>query len=173
MAETIYSYSILTDVTSGKVANGQLESEIFSSDITIAVNRVDSLGDALSIVMKDAISAGEKTILDGVVLAHVIDPPAGDPKDSQGYPIITTKKIPDGYYPEFREIEFETAKLDSIHDKNYLGADLGMSSVTFLDASRVEMITPTQDELIASCKYTCLKFAPGDDWGIRDRKSVV
>lgn len=71
MAETVYNYSISGDVTAGAVRTDQLEDEIHASTIIIAVERIDTDGDNLDVVMKDALSTGDKTTLDSVVQNHV------------------------------------------------------------------------------------------------------
>ena len=77
MAETTYTYSIAVDVTAGSVTASNLVGEIQASAIVIAVERVDTAGDVLNVVMKDALSAGDETILDGLVAAH--DPTITNP----------------------------------------------------------------------------------------------
>ena len=166
-----FNYSISGDITSGTLNEGQLYSEIASSAIVTALGSVNSSGDNLNIVFKADLSAGDKTILDAVVAAHVADPLFGkdvvltDP--DTGAPVITTKKLPSGYYPELREIEFTSSQLNSIHDKDFSDVDLGMTTLKFFDANRVELVNPTQVTLDESCKFTVLKFAPGVSWGIR------
>ena len=73
-----YTYSIANDFPSGKVNTTKLDSEIRASAITIALDRIDTAGDVISIVFKDDLSAGDKTILDndttgpagGLIAAH-------------------------------------------------------------------------------------------------------
>ncbi len=99
MAQTTYTYSIAVDVTSGAVRPGQLSKEIATSSIVIAVERIDVTGDVLDVVMKDAISAGDKTTLDGLVQAHVITDPLDEPRESDGTPIVRPRAFvsSDGY----------------------------------------------------------------------------
>ena len=70
MAQTKYTYSIATDTANAKLANSKLKSEVQASAIVTAIDYINSLGDVLDIYMKDVLSAGDETVLDGVVAAH-------------------------------------------------------------------------------------------------------
>lgn len=70
MAETKYTYSIATDTANALLASDSLEKSIRESAILHALASVVSLGDVLDISFRDAISAGDKTTLDGLVSAH-------------------------------------------------------------------------------------------------------
>ena len=70
MAETNYIYSIATDTANAAVIGRTLQNEIEASAIVTAVERIDTSGDVLDVVMKDIISAGDQTILDAIVAAH-------------------------------------------------------------------------------------------------------
>ena len=67
MADTKYSYTISTGFPNGKVISDNLKTEITESTITKALSKIIKIGDVLDIYFKDALSAGEKTILDGDV----------------------------------------------------------------------------------------------------------
>jgi hypothetical protein len=87
MAETPYTYSIAADTSNAVVAGYELKQEIGSSSIVIAVERVNTTGDVLTVVMKDSISSGDKTTLDSVVLSHQ-GVPVVPTNTEAGYPII-------------------------------------------------------------------------------------
>lgn len=73
MPETTYTYSKTTDFAAG-VNVGLLHAAIEDeAGITVALDRIRAVSDedAVSIVFADALSAGEKTTLDGLVAAHV------------------------------------------------------------------------------------------------------
>jgi hypothetical protein len=73
MAQTTYTYSIANDTLNGKVQGGDLDDQIRASAIVTAlafVNTGHSAADNIDIVFKAAISAGDETILDGLVAAH-------------------------------------------------------------------------------------------------------
>lgn len=97
MAATSYTYSLGGDFPSGVNAEN-LEKEISASPITIAFDHVDvsvSSDDNVDIWFKAPISAGEETVLDGVVAAH--NPVASDeaPTDSiHGLPLVTPRLAP-------------------------------------------------------------------------------
>jgi hypothetical protein len=65
MAETKYAYSISQDIVAGKEDSGRLTQEIEDSAIATALSRIDTTDDVLEVVFADALSAGDKTTLDG------------------------------------------------------------------------------------------------------------
>lgn len=89
MAETTYTYDVATDLPDGKVNTTRLAEEIRDSSIVTALERVDTddgtiaqggvlVGGTLNVVFKDALSTGDKTVLDadttnpagGLLAAH-------------------------------------------------------------------------------------------------------
>ena len=78
MTETAYSYTISTDFPGGLVNETKLKNEIDSSSISIALDRIDTEGDIIYIIFVDALTTGDKTILDndttgpagGLIAAH-------------------------------------------------------------------------------------------------------
>jgi len=70
MAQTKYTYSIATDTLNAKFASDSLEKSIRSSAILTALDYVSALGDDIDVFFKDALSTGDKTILDGLISAH-------------------------------------------------------------------------------------------------------
>jgi hypothetical protein len=71
MADAFYAYSISADTANAKLQSDVLLKEIqLSADITIAIKQIDTLGDALTVVMKAALSTPEKTALDNLVKVH-------------------------------------------------------------------------------------------------------
>jgi hypothetical protein len=70
MPQTTYTYSIAGDLPSGKVNAEKLDIEIRDSSILTAlsyliINPDDDDADRIDIIFKDALSVGDKTILDG------------------------------------------------------------------------------------------------------------
>lgn len=65
MAETTYTYSIADDFPATGLNSSRLKLEIEQSAIITALDRIDTDGDVCNIIFKDALSAGDKTILDG------------------------------------------------------------------------------------------------------------
>ena len=80
---------------------GQLEDEIRVSAIVTALDNITMLGSDVTITFKAVISAGDKTILDGIVAAHV-------PAAAEDYvaPVSITEQ------PPFAKPDFRT-KMDS------------------------------------------------------------
>jgi len=87
MVATKYTYSIAGDTAQAKLVPGKLGEEIGESSIVIALDYINSSGDVLDVWMKDSLSAGDETILDGVVAAHD-GVPLANPTTSDGKPIF-------------------------------------------------------------------------------------
>lgn len=94
MAQTKYTYSIAGDTANGILAAGALKEEIGSSSIITALDYISSLGDVLDVYMKDALSTGDKTTLDGVVAAHEGVPLEGPPQIVDLFHKTPVQKIP-------------------------------------------------------------------------------
>jgi hypothetical protein len=65
-----YTYSIANDTANGALAADALKAEYEASAIVTALDSISSSGDDLNVKCKAALSAGDQTILDGVVAAH-------------------------------------------------------------------------------------------------------
>lgn len=70
MAQTKYTYSVATDTLNAALSVNALQEEVRASAIVIAIDFINSLGDVLDVYMKDALGAGDETILDGIIAAH-------------------------------------------------------------------------------------------------------
>lgn len=178
MAATKYTYSVANDTLNGTVAPAELVNEIGSSSIITALEGSPSaLGDVLDIWFKDALSAGDKTTLDSVVAAHDGTMEPGDltvvklqEHDVEtGGVMMTPRYQPQGWLQQLFEIEFETSKLNSIHEKDIDNADIGWSSLKFYKlVSDVETEwTPTdQADLDSNCVRTDFIWEPDVDYQI-------
>jgi len=93
MANTNYTYSIAGDTASGAIHPRSLDAEIRASAIVIALEGLTTGGDVLTVAMKDALSAGDETILDGLVAAHTgsVVAMGAAPVSSQGVPLVMTE----------------------------------------------------------------------------------
>ena len=65
-----YTYSILNGTLNGNVILGKLHEEIESSGLVGVLKRLDKDEDVLDIIYQDALTAGDKTLLDGIVAMH-------------------------------------------------------------------------------------------------------
>lgn len=74
MADTSYFFSIQNDFPSHKVSLDRLAQEIRQSPIVIALSHLSTSGDVCAVVFKDPLSAGDETILDGLVATHSGEP---------------------------------------------------------------------------------------------------
>jgi len=70
MAATKYTYSIATDFPNEAAATAKLSNDIRKSDIATDLSHINTAGDVCDIWFDDALSAGDETILDGIVDAH-------------------------------------------------------------------------------------------------------
>lgn len=95
MPETTYTYSIASDIPAGEVALGRLQQEIQASAILTALKGINRNDDVLDVIFKDALSAGDKTLLDGdttgpaggLIGAHTGEP-LPNPATVDGKPIV-------------------------------------------------------------------------------------
>lgn len=70
MTATKYTYTISTDFPNAAVSSDRLVQEIGASAIVTALDHIDTGNDACDVWFKDQLSAGDETVLDGVVAAH-------------------------------------------------------------------------------------------------------
>lgn len=89
-----------------------------------------------------------------------------------GAPAFSTRKVPAGWFPMLREMEFETGKIGSVHDKSpprpgIPSADLGAYTLQFFRADMTEITSGVQADIDAECAVTIVMFDPAEDWGIR------
>jgi len=74
--DTKYTYSISADFPNHKVDPSRLQAEIRASVIVTAQDYISTSGDVCDIFFKADLSAGDKTLLDGLVAVH-----SGEPLD--------------------------------------------------------------------------------------------
>lgn len=99
---TKFTYSISNDTKNGDVVQSSLYNEIINSNITIALESVNSEGDVLEINFNTDLSAGEETTLDGIIADHEavysdVTPPVMD----DGRPIVRADTRPIDYETYF------------------------------------------------------------------------
>ena len=78
---------------------------------------------------------------------------------------FTPKYAPTGWKQQIFELEFETSKLNSIHEKDENNNDIGWSSLKFYDSSNVELTT--QAAIDTSCVKTVHDWSPTIDFMIK------
>lgn len=74
------------------------------------------------------------------------------------------KYAPKGWSQQLFETEFETSKLNSIHEKDINNNDIGWSSLKFYNASGTELTT--QNDIDTNCVMTILDWMPDQDYMI-------
>lgn len=140
MPETPYTYDVTTDFPDGKVNTGRLSMEIGTSSIVTAIAALSGAdgtvangvrtGGTVTITFKDALSAADKTTLDGdvagpaggLIAAHNNAPtPLEDPqKDEDGVLLIKQQPQKVGLLMCDRDIQLNTCVVDaagSLKDK--------------------------------------------------------
>lgn len=151
----------------------KLENEIGESAIITAVDRIEGAEGHTDVYFKAELSSGDEAILDALVEAHVNSELPTDPRkveivqvdpDTLGLP-TSPKFAPDGWHQQYFETEFETSKLNSIHEKDWENVDIGFSSLKFYNAAG-DLIT-TQAELDTDCVRTDLLWMPTTDYSIK------
>jgi hypothetical protein len=170
---TDFVYSVADDTLNGVVDVDALIVQIGNAAITVAIDDVLRAADVLTVKFKTDISAGEETTLDGVIAAHDgvgLEPEPQtvhlDQEDPDtGGAAVSPKWAPDGWHQVYHEVEFQTAKLNSIHDKKFDDTDHGYSTIKFYDASDVELTT--QGSIDTDCVKTVYDFMPTHDYAIK------
>ena len=82
---------------------------------------------------------------------------------------FTPRYSPLGWKQQLFELEFKTSTIDSIHEKDINNNDIGWASLKFYkidNGSEVEIINPTQAELLTSCIRTDMLWMPNIDYMI-------
>lgn len=95
MLLTKYTYSISNDTLNGIISTNKLHSEIIDSNISIALNYINTSGDNCDIWFKDELSSGDKILLDGIVSGHdgeQID--ITEPKTDDGKTYVSPNMFP-------------------------------------------------------------------------------
>ncbi len=144
------------------------------ASITIALDLAETslLGDQLTVAFKADMS--DWTAVDALVTAHgglplphneiqAVSVSQEDP--NTGGLLLTPKFAPPGWRQQYFETEFESSKLNSIHEKNAANVDIGFSSLKFFDAADVELTD--QLDIDASCVMTQLDWMPTHDYAIK------
>ena len=85
----IYNYNKEVNVS-------QLEQEVRSSSITVALDNITSLANDVQIVFKANLNSSEETILDNIVNNHVIQPEVQEPNlvDLPADKVLATESLP-------------------------------------------------------------------------------
>jgi hypothetical protein len=100
---TTYTYSIQNDFPNHVVATDRLSLEISASNIVVALNYINTIGDACYVVFKDELNAEDHLILDSLVATH-----SGQslPNEATSVEIAKDSLVPisltanSGYYPD-------------------------------------------------------------------------
>ena len=140
MSAVEYQYSLATDFvgSAGKLSSDGLVNSVAASAITAALDRIDTVGDTVSVWFKAALSGGDETILDALVAAHDGVDPAPELQK------VETLIAPEGFLARLRCIGFLTASsaADKLRNKGANAQDIGDVTYRLLDAQGVVTTTP-------------------------------
>ena len=164
MAVTKYSYTKSANVP-------RLQSEIGASAIVTALELIEISGTALDISFKDAISAGDKTILDQLVTDHV-NTPLDNPDEVRGPDgelIVRPMAAKPGRVYHQHYIQLETSVQASLVEKNQNNMVIGYSAISFFKYTLDMNDEPTN--VLESCmesmaEVTQVDFSPPYDYEI-------
>jgi hypothetical protein len=154
----------------------RLEDEVRDSDILTALDYITATETETTVVFKAALSGGDETILTALVTAHVNTEPENGPitvivdqQDEDTGGLKTSPKFaPDGWTQKYFETEFETCRMNSIHEKTWTNIDIGYSSLQFYKLSGgVEVECADQADIDANCTRTDLSWMPDHDYAIK------
>lgn len=124
----------------------QLASEIRKSAIVTALDYISTVGTAVSVYMKDTLSPGDETILNGVVAAHVKNPYfSSPPVDDDGAMYVRRKQTKAGWNYQVHVLEITTAsgvKNDKIDPVTLVKSSLGFCTFKMYDVNREETVVP-------------------------------
>ena len=180
MAETQYTYDVTTEFPGGKVNPGTLQTEIQASGIVTALERIDSAGGSLAlgtlsggsiaIVFKDALSAGDVTVLDGdatgpaggLIAAHNNSPVQSTPTQREDGVLYSVPK-PSSFGFEMCDRDFRItpgkfAQADSV-------ADLYMDPTTRKEIDWGELLLAGVYKDVAGTMTACTDQADADEFG--------
>lgn len=87
MAATKYTFA-LSSFPNGTCATDRLQQEIRASEIVTALDRIDTAASDVDIWFRDALSAGDETILGALVAAHSGAPLPDGARDAFGNPVV-------------------------------------------------------------------------------------
>ena len=123
---TDYTYSITSDFPNHKVSPSRLKQEIDESAIVTGLAGVSTAGDVCTISFKADLSAGDKTILDGIVAVH-----SGEPLE-QELPVQPVRQIdtssldPDQAHTRLKGYSFEAVGKDAGTDGKWTDFDFAI-----------------------------------------------
>lgn len=161
-----------------KVVVGQrLGNEIAASAVVTAIDYITNTDTTVDISFKAELSAGDKTILDGVVAAHVPTPMPPEhstvdldiPKNTEGKPIFVRSMTETNWHYSPHALDYYTATYASLYNRTEdggtiaEGTDCGDAVMRFFDAYDDELILDAyespeefQVRLTAGCTKTVI-----------------
>jgi hypothetical protein len=80
---------------------------------------------------------------------------------------MSPKYAPTGWYQQLFELEFETSKDASIHEKDWMNRDIGWASLKFYDQNDTLITDTSPENLSVNCYRTDLEWMPSIDYMIK------
>lgn len=167
MASTKYSFVKAVDTA-------RLDQEIRTSSIITALDYISTVGTAVDIWFKDALSGPDQTTLSSLVTAHVNAPLPEENKDSDGSLIVRKKETKAGWHFQLHSVEISTStkngtfskKLASPTATTFSLVDTGYITAKYYDAAGNEL-TEDDNGLFATCVTTVM------DWQVDFEMEII
>jgi len=147
-----------------------LTEEIRASSISVALERIDTVGSTLDIFFRAALSFDENLTLNSLVESHSGQfQSTVNPTDREGAMIIRTKAAAAGWSFQLHSLEFTTAKLGGYYNKQVnpttgVETDLGFCTYKLFDPQGVEI---TSEENEGAAVHTRLDWKVNHDMEVR------
>jgi hypothetical protein len=144
MADTTYTYAVSTDFPGAAVNSSKLHAEIQASAIVTALGGISNSGDVLGITFKDALSAGDKTLLDNDVATGSLAGGLIAAHDNSASPSTVQPvelKVADPFYPP--PIALDAAPI--IEQAHFVTHNFADKSSWYQNSVRTEGATATVD----------------------------
>ena len=119
------------------------------------------IGSGVAVVAKD--DSGSNDIVDVALGINYLKDIDNAPVDTDGAPLTRTKLTKTGWHYQCNAVEWTSAKLSSIHNKNRSEADLGYTTIKYYDNTNTELTAGTQTELDNNCVKTVITWEPSQD----------
>lgn len=172
---TQFTYSIQNDTLNGVVDGRTLHNEIINSNITIALDRVDTTDINIEIYFKANITSSEEAELNTIVSVHegfAVNESELE-IDSDKRQVVKFAATYKGWRYIAHPIEVETSKVNGLYSKDWTDNDRNDVILQFYKADGSEL-TKSQGEtdsefqirLDSDCIKTLLTFSPSYDFDI-------
>lgn len=134
-----------------------VEEHLWANDSTLLTD----IGSGNATVAKD--DSGSNDITDVATAINYLKDISNGPVDVDGAPLTRTKVTKTGWHYQCNAVEWTSAKLSSMYNKNKAESDLGYTNIKYYDNTDTELVAGTQAELDSDCVKTVLTWEPPQD----------